>query len=215
MTHLIFTRFNVGLFNRNNFDMKAWTTHRRNLFEKYCLPSLQNQTSKKFKWFLFYDNSDNDIKDYGFESVKVTDVNYEKAIERITRDHYDGKGMLITTRLDNDDMFHKEFVEKTQEVIKQLNPKGILGLNFPYGYCYQHGSGKKTMIGPDLGTTFISVASWERYVTVHNWPNTKIPHAIPTVQYGKKPMWARIIHDKNLSNVMEGVPTSDSMEGFF
>lgn len=35
----------------------AWLEHRFELFERFCLPSIQNQTIKSFHWIVLFDSS--------------------------------------------------------------------------------------------------------------------------------------------------------------
>ena len=61
LQHFILTRFNLLLWNRDKEGKKVrtikWLEHRFSLFEKYCLPSIANQTSKNFKWIVLFDSS--------------------------------------------------------------------------------------------------------------------------------------------------------------
>lgn len=215
MIHLIFSRFNVGLFNRNDVKIEEWTRHRTVLFERYCLPSLRQQSCKKFQLVIFYDANSKKQDDYGYSSYGVTERTFEQAVRAVAHKMYKEGELFITTRLDNDDALHKDYVKRVQEIAREVDGKGVYGINFSSGYCYKHGGGDVTLIENDYGTTFISVVSWSKDVTVHNWPNTRIPQSIPTIQ-DAKPMWCRIIHDRNVSNTMEGKPiTKPDMKEFF
>ncbi len=59
--HFILTRFNLLLWNkdkeRNPVRTVKWLKHRFELFENYCLPSVKNQTSKKFEWIVLFDST--------------------------------------------------------------------------------------------------------------------------------------------------------------
>ncbi len=59
--HFILTRFNLLLWNKDKEGKKVrttkWLEHRFLLFEKYCLPSIANQTSKNFEWIVLFDSS--------------------------------------------------------------------------------------------------------------------------------------------------------------
>src|ERR1700730_13355201 len=52
--HLILTRFNVKIPEYDSPGTE-WLEHRFGLFERFCLPSLQNQSNLDFDWLLFCD----------------------------------------------------------------------------------------------------------------------------------------------------------------
>tara|TARA_B110001452_G_C15098934_1_gene383213 strand:- start:442 stop:717 length:276 start_codon:yes stop_codon:yes gene_type:complete len=59
-SHIILTGFNVsGLWNMDKNNNKildeSWTKHRFEIFEKYFLPSINNQTNNNFKWLVYFD----------------------------------------------------------------------------------------------------------------------------------------------------------------
>ncbi len=63
MKHFLVTRFNL---KHNNWKTgkdgqkvltDTWLIHRFKLFEKYCLPSVKNQSNQNFIWCCFFDNS--------------------------------------------------------------------------------------------------------------------------------------------------------------
>ena len=63
--HLLFTRFNINSADTLSCRLDpAYLKVRFELFERYCLPSVQNQTNQNFIWLLLLDeNTPNDYKD--------------------------------------------------------------------------------------------------------------------------------------------------------
>lgn len=61
LRHFILTRFNLFLWNKdkegNKVRSREWLEHRFELFERYCLPSIKNQTCKSFKWIVLFDST--------------------------------------------------------------------------------------------------------------------------------------------------------------
>ena len=59
--HFILTRFNLLLWNKdkegNKVRSKEWLEHRFTLFERYCLPSIKNQTCQEFEWIVLLDST--------------------------------------------------------------------------------------------------------------------------------------------------------------
>lgn len=65
--HFIATRFNLKIEEWNTAKdgsvvlTEKWLEERFNLFEKYCFPSVANQSIKNFYWLIFFDVSTPDI----------------------------------------------------------------------------------------------------------------------------------------------------------
>ena len=58
--HFILTRFNLRIWRQDKHGSavrtREWLEHRFGLFEKYCLPSIANQTCKDFEWVVLFDD---------------------------------------------------------------------------------------------------------------------------------------------------------------
>ena len=141
----VFTRFSVANIN------EEWLNVRLELFYRYCLPSILNQTCKDFTWIFFFDSNTpffyvDRILNCGFENVIPVVVNEKKsffvglnkeitrvAIEVVKKNVY-RHDTIVTARLDSDDCLHRNFVEylKGDEVSEVGNYYG-----FPLGYRYE------------------------------------------------------------------------------
>ena len=56
--HFVLTRFAEDVFKQSRkIKVEEWLNNRIKLFEKFCLPSIMNQTNKNFKWLLFIDKN--------------------------------------------------------------------------------------------------------------------------------------------------------------
>ena len=60
LQHFLLTRFNILLWRQDKEGKKVrttkWLEHRFTLFEKYCLPSIKNQTCQDFEWIVLFDS---------------------------------------------------------------------------------------------------------------------------------------------------------------
>ena len=60
LQHFLLTRFNIMLWRQDKEGKKVrttkWLEHRFTLFEKYCLPSIKNQTCQDFEWIVLFDS---------------------------------------------------------------------------------------------------------------------------------------------------------------
>ena len=217
--HFVLTRFNLRLW-RNDKEGRSvrtleWLENRFTLFEKYCLPSLANQTCKEFEWIVLFD-------------IKTPD-NYKERIQRCQeichqlipvfvaqeegRDfrqvfknevvkRLEGK-RIITTYLDNDDALDIHFVEDLQKRVSNLsNGFFVFYLN---GYQYFTEFGLLLRIRYRRNH-FVSVVESADPVTIktiygfgsHYYIN-KIPGA--KIEYVKDtPLWCEVIHKRNMGN---------------
>ena len=129
--HYIITRFNVRVdewkHTKNNESVltEDWLSHRFHLFQTYCLPSLINQENQKFTWLVFFDTSTDEeyrktisaiSERFGnFKPIFINGYNefLPTLIEYISNDLKD-EGYVITSRVDNDDCIHRDFVNEIQ-----------------------------------------------------------------------------------------------------
>lgn len=215
MKHFIITPFYV----RRHFTAKTgkievqlasldWLDDRLRLFESYCLPSVAAQTDQNFSWYLYFDDSTPQkyldrvtaaISGNNNMFIKrcpiwkgatlVSDV--ESALDPQTR-------WVITTRLDNDDGLHREFVSMLHAAIEDK----MEFLNFPRGiirysgkcYVYQHSS--------NAFLTLVEPASDPR--TVWLVQHEKAARLAPVRQLSETPAFLQVVHGKNVSNKPRG-----------
>jgi len=132
MKHFLVTRFNL-----KKADWKTakdgsivlnedWLNHRFDLFEKYCLPSVRNQINHDFIWCVYFDSmtpshykqriqniSKNNkcFREFYIESMNELLPAFQNYIsENIEKE----ENCIITTRLDNDDIIHKNFINQSK-----------------------------------------------------------------------------------------------------
>jgi hypothetical protein len=227
--HFILTRFNVKMdgvssYDKNNKPVltEEWLERRFFLFEKYCIPSIINQTCKKFYWLVLFSNKTPEkyiqrIKNYEmqfriFKPVFLeagTGDAYMKEINKEIPKYFDiDDRYLITSRIDNDDAFHKDMV---LEVQKLFNKQANVFISYTYGLQYDIEHKVLTRLLYE-NNHFIS-----RIEEISNKFETVIPHdhtyidKVADVVYinnKQKPLWLEIIHEGNVINSIypESVP---------
>lgn len=133
----ILTRFNLYLWKKYKKGKKVrsreWLEHRFELFERYCLPSIKNQTCQSFEWIVLFDSTTPErlkekIVEYQKECQQLVPVYVEpkdghrfaqifreEVVRRFksSKDH-GFNGRVLTTYLDNDDALNVRFVEDIQ-----------------------------------------------------------------------------------------------------
>ncbi len=217
--HYLITRFNLRNPNwdvtKNNETLlnEDWMSSRIKLFENYCLPSVIAQTNKNFTWLLYFDTSTS-----GF---------YKDVIKKLTENHsnilvFFINGMdqfypeiksfidvnskqsdyLITSRIDNDDCIHKDFINEVQ---KKFDKQSFQAIDIIQGYSLQvepeYILGKKEHIF----NPFISLIEENKNPkTVWENDHNMWKKETRITQITDKRLWMSIIHQKNKVNEFDG-----------
>lgn len=221
--HIIITRFNLS--NRWKVDKSEnlvlddkWLNDRYKLFVDFCFPSIKSQTCQNFEWWVYFDiKLDKKYKEINekwnkeypnfmpkyessydnFEANMPQDI-YQKVITEMTK-------WLITTRLDNDDVFASDSIEKIQ---KKENIQEMCLLDFPEGYTLNLGDisilRKKTEYLNPFITLVEKVYPGALIKSVYFNQHNKWKEVEKKV-ISEFPQWIQIIHDKNISNQSNGL----------
>lgn len=216
MRHFIITPFYV----RRHFTAKTgrieellaapeWLDDRLRLFEDYCLPSVVGQSDKNFEWFIYFDQSTpakyldritSLTSKYENVSIRLCDFwdaailikHVSSALEACTR-------WVITTRLDNDDGLHRDFVSMLHSAAEEQTEF----LNFPRGiiwysgkcYMYRHLSNAfLSLVEPAEGLRTVWSAGAHHYAA----------RIAPVRQLQETPAFLQVVHGKNVSNKPRG-----------
>ena len=220
MEHYLISRFNLNLYYKdkksNSVKGVDWLRHRFELFENLCLPSIAQQTCKQFTWLCLFDRNtpvqyckriEMIASKYSFFvplylNQTETDNLNNFLIEYISSKLPSNKKVIITSRVDNDDALHCEFIQEVQAIAKSSESNDFI-INFDFGYQLitkmnflfriKHPSNHfLTRIETDI-KNFKTVMDFNHMkASVH----AKIEH----VAMPKKPMWLEIIHERNVSN---------------
>lgn len=217
--HIILTRFNLLLWDKSKDNRKVrtarWLEHRFALFEKYCLPSVKNQTCKDFEWIVLFDSMTPKL-------YKSRVAEYQKSCPQLLPVYVEPKNgryfaeifrkeivkrlygeRVISTYLDNDDALDVRFVEDLQHRVCNLDD----GTFIYYDEGYQYYTEDKYMMRiVHTKNHFVSVVEEGNPATVkgifgygsHYYINkiegVKIVHVMDIK------MWCEIIHEKNVEN---------------
>ncbi|WP_372745109.1 glycosyltransferase [Lutibacter sp.] len=222
--HYIITRFNLRkddwTTTKNNEKVlsDSWLKERFELFENYCFSSVKNQTNQNFKWLVFFDISTPDSYKRKVEEFQKSFNNFvpffidgmnnflPEIIKNIKK--LDDKQYIISSRLDNDDCLHKDYVQVIQSYFDCQNH---LAIDLIDGYTLQ--TGKKVHIGlkKQLYNPFISLIEkkdnfksvWFR--SQHGaWKYEK-----NIVRITNKRLWICVVHSSNKVNLFTGYGNVD------
>ncbi|MFF2346147.1 glycosyltransferase [Pseudarthrobacter sp. NPDC058119] len=212
--HVLLTRFNLpsegaeSSFRRR----EGWLHSRVDLFERYCLPSVEKQTVNSFQWIIYFDPETpmwlkSRVKELArsslFTPIFRARVNRQELLSDL-RDLTGSKNeRLLTTNLDNDDGLSSDFVARLQLVPWEGERTAI------YMVRGLIRSGSELYLRTDRANAFCSVIEeWDSAQTCwSDWHNL-LGQSMKVSRIGGDPAWLQVIHDANVSNRVHGKRTS-------
>jgi hypothetical protein len=212
MQHFITTPFYVRRHFRGHTEPQlaapGWLDHRLQLFEDYCLPSVTSQSDQNFVWFIYFDEStpaeyleriESLTAKYQNISIKSCTLWEHTAIVKdIVAALADSTKWIITTRLDNDDGLHRDFVSTLHAAVQERTEF----LNFPRGIILYSG---KYFMYKHLSNAFLSlVEPAERPRTACSVAHERAAEVAPVRQMSEAPAFLQVVHGKNVSNKPRG-----------
>ena len=157
--HLVITRFLIGFYELYGFPNKLYEKdyipNGIRVIKKYLIPSLGNQSCKKFIWILMLGNNVNitfvksllDLNN-SFDMKVIYQKDIKNYIRNVTIDY----NVLITTRIDYDDCVYYDAVNDVRKAINFSKPLFLYGYNrgvyyfesndkyYDYHYNYKDGA---------------------------------------------------------------------------
>lgn len=210
LDHVLLTRFNLptGGAEQQIRARDGWLNNRVQLFENYCLPSVQAQTSTAFHWIIYFDPESPDWlrqaiarwAEHGtFRPVFRASVSRVELISDLCETVGTGNRRLLTTNLDNDDAIAADFVEILQRATVQ---SGRRALYMTRGLII---ASNRAYLRVDRRNAFCSVEeSWSDPVTCWaDWHNLLGKH-MQIVELQGPPAWIQVVHGRNVSNRIHG-----------
>ncbi|MES2810922.1 MAG: glycosyltransferase [Bacteroidota bacterium] len=216
--HLLITRFNLRnpkwdvTKNNENLLTEEWMTDRMKLFTDFCFPSIVSQTSKNFKWLLYFDTTtpekfkvqiqdlikvQTNIEVFFIDGMPAFYSEIQKYIQEKSTSPY-----LITSRIDNDDCIHKDFIKEVQN---QFNSQDYQAIDIIKGYSLQ--VEPNVMLGKKehIFNPFISlIEKNDNPKTVWFSDHNMWKKETRITQITNKRLWMSIIHQKNKVNEFDG-----------
>lgn len=211
--HVILTRFNVASPGREHSIRlrQGWLDGRFELFERYCLPSVQMQSNQDFEWIIFFDEQT--PEKYRKEISRLQSIFPFKAVytglfrmKEIVPQIFgsDSKSeWLLTTRLDSDDVLAVDFAERLRNSLQELRPMVI---NFPDGVILSVGETNRLYRTQDDSNPFASLLepTGDKIKTIWGENHVDIQKLADVVQLQGPPAWLQLVHGANVSNRIKG-----------
>lgn len=224
--HFIITRFNLRFDkaswnndkNNNTTLSSDWMSYRMDLFRNYCLPSVLNQSCNNFEWHIYLDSNTSSLikKEFSqlsqnnrlinpiyLDGAKDFQTRYKENIlsnvDKTTK-------YVITSRLDNDDILHSEYVSRIQNEFDFQKHQAI---NFLKVLMISPKTKSKLHIDYQFSNHYVSLI--EELVNgeikgVYSKKDRQWDVAGEITQIIDKPYVMETINDKNLLNTFRGFP---------
>lgn len=217
MKHFLGTRFNLKVpdwkTTKNGTTVldEAYLHNRFELFEKYCFPSVENQSCQDFIWFVFFDIDTPEkyknrvdqlkLKYTNFRPVFIDGIqNLQGQFIETVKGHIDKTDTyIITTRMDNDDLIHKDFIGTIQSLYQPVD-----------GNVIDIQNGFQVTLKPDNSeirnyahpfNAFVSVIeSVENITTIYSKMHYDWQHAPKVISYKSRKLWVELVHESNKVN---------------
>lgn len=198
--HFILTPFNLATsWKKAVYEDDEWMERRIEIFKNFTLPSIIGQKDQDFKWIVVFDyRTPQEWKDEILKlDHKVIPLWLKKDTTMWSRiiTHYQTKPIIITTRLDNDDAIHEDFVQILHDKFNPLN-KGYI--NFLHGlitdgknvYAHDHKSNAFTSLKTNLPNKHIRMMKHNHVCHQENFHQVR----------DQKPLWCIYVHGDNVGN---------------
>lgn len=219
--HYLITRFNLKVAGwektRTGEQVRdeAWLKNRIHLFKNYCLPSVLNQSRKDFLWLIFFnidtpEHIQNEMMDLcgGHAFIRILYIDGLDALQPsvkhfIEKDKLADTKYIITSRLDNDDILHKDFIYTIYKMAL-IQKKVVIDTRKGFQIVL---NGDDVTIR-DYNTSFnpfISLLEKADCIeTVFSRMHAAWDTGCEVLVYDKEPLWIELVHSKNKLNGEKG-----------
>lgn len=151
VSHFIITRFNIPFLKKEGWERifsEDYLDERYRIFEQYTVQSICNQSDRDFVWLVLFGSATPPkyrIRNTRLEqicpqmkAIYVSDDetdNFQSYIDNLLRSYSTNETeYIITTRIDNDDCFHRDMVSKVKEIYSTDRTERIVSLDWGIQY---------------------------------------------------------------------------------
>lgn len=239
--HFLISRFNLGLYTWTEFETKdpetwpiltrktilespnKYLDYRLKLFDTFTYPSICGQTNQNFKWLMLL-SEDTPIKYREiFEQYTRFIPIYCKGqwrsmkshVQKLIHNYIDNSSdFIITTRLDVDDMLHRNYMDNVQNDIPK---KHNTSLYYKFGHVinFKH---RDMYLPQPAQTVYDQSYPHNQFPSIIEEPNKVrtiwceshgiLRKSTEDIIIKKEPMWCWIVHGKNMSTFRGNITKS-------
>lgn len=212
----VLTRWALALWSDAPPD-EGWVEQRRQLLLEVTVPSLLMQTDREFTWLIYVDaryaDKERELlarrlgRDLDFEVVPVVGQLTQEVIEAPILERCRNCSWVATARLDSDDGYGPEFVERSKSELASHSPP--VSIDFPEGVMVDADRGIP-LRRPYLHSAFqlmLSEVKNDRVMTGLHYDHTRVAEHVPHMPVKTAtPQWLVAIPGANTSSRAFGVP---------
>lgn len=205
--HLILTRFSAVVVDDQPPPLPEWLDYRWEFFVQACVPSIQSQTSRDFRWLVWFDDRcpddfREDVEELAvgaFEPIWTHTNFWEDLAPQVASRSI--APWLLTTRLDSDDALARDFVAAVQ---REVRPVDRLVIDFPRGLQVDRsGAVYQDHLRSNHFASLLARRGDEP-VTAFVAPHARLGRHTPVRRVVTEPMWLEVLHGANVSNALRG-----------
>lgn len=224
--HIVVTRFNLaikfGCTKRKDSKVppqrpwldETYLDKRFEIFEKYTFYAMKHQRKMNYEWLVLFHKETparykQKIKEYQKELSQFIPLffddeqctNWGEVLRKYLEEKY-SQYNLITTRLDNDDYVHQQFIERIQQDIMSLNRKENIIISYENGLQYDIRSADVLRYDywKNHFISLLDVSEEKRHVLDYNHDTIDAADVQVIRKKTEPPLWVEIITESNYSN---------------
>lgn len=225
--HLVITRLAIRWFQKpGGLEWNSWLKNRIELMNKYLRPSLKQQTDQNFALISLIDDSVEIglvLPNEYLLRIKPIEPGYPKflilsAVNSIIQKRFDDYDSFIITRINSDDCLRKDFIANIKKHFKDGKEKYVDIRNChtydtKTGFTYKSLRYQNNYVSP-----FVSTFEKVRNGRITCWPYAVEHPEISNNIFGHKVddlYTLQVIHDNNVSNIIDGEKENIKLEDYF
>lgn len=214
--HVLLTRFSAVVSEDGEPAGEDWLYYRLGFFIDATLPSVASQTTRDFTWLVLFDDRCSDTFRADVEELAAGHFTPVWTHERFRRDLFAAPvaavaaaPWLITTRIDSDDAMARDFMASVQA---QFARQDRLFVNFTRGVQIDRSGA--VYLTDMLSSPFLSLIERRTDAapdTVYVAKHARARAHGPIREVRAPVMWAQVVHDLNVSNIVTGTRTDPAV----
>ncbi|MBN1950330.1 MAG: hypothetical protein JW801_03950 [Bacteroidales bacterium] len=212
--HFLITRFNLRTHtwdtdkNSQKLRTEEWMEHRIKYFEKFCMPSVIDQSVKNFIWLVYFDTDTSPpyrvlarTWEQSFPNLRVHFIDGFECLPSSLVEDIDQYtpaecSHVITTRLDNDDCLHQDALKTIQQ---QFAGQDFMLIDLVNGYRLQIEPGIKLGRIYKEWSPFLSLIErrTKDLKTIWSRKHTAWKDETAVIRINEPSLWMQLIHSRN------------------
>ncbi|MGL4345848.1 MAG: glycosyltransferase [Cellulosilyticaceae bacterium] len=180
---------------------REWIAYRLDIFMKYTCNSLRHQTNQDFTALLAYDPvTEPIIKDILSQYPPLPDnIKFVPDIYREVRQYAHEYDMIYSVRIDSDNMFHPNYIEKLQAWEPEPQTQVIIA---QHGYVYDINTGAMGKFYHESPSFFAFLIKGEDYYQHPTYPTENGHMGVIKLRHElmEGDNFMVIVHEQNVSN---------------